>query len=175
MDDADPAASLEVYEEYINTEEVQRAIKSLVNNKAPGMDEITAEMLKHGKETVAEQLVELFDMIWRDVEVPTDWKKEVIIKLPKKGSLNDCNNWRRITLLSTPGKVFSRVMLNRLQGAVDRTLRDEQAGFRRGHSCTEQIFVLRNIIEQSLEHQQDLIINFIDYKKAFDSVHRPSL
>jgi len=42
-------------------------------------------------------------------------------------------------------------------------------------NCTEQVFTLRNIIEQSLEHQQDLIINFIDFKKAFDSVHRPSL
>ena len=99
----------------------------------------------------------------------------MIIKLPKKGSLKDCNNWRGITLLSTPGKVFSRVLLNRLQEAVDRTLRDEQAGFRRGRSCTEQVFTLQNIIEQSLEHQKDLIINFIDYKKAFDSVHRPSL
>ena len=114
-------------------------------------------------------------MIWQDLEAPADWKKGVIIKLPKKGSLKDCNNWRGITLLSTPGKVFSRVLLNRLQDAVDCTLRDEQAGFRRGRSCTEQVFTLRNIIEQSLEHQQDLIINFIDYKKAFDSVHRTSL
>ena len=53
------------------------------------------------------------------------------------------------------------MLLNRLQDAVDRTLRDEQAGFRRGRSCTEQVFTLRNIIEQSLEHQQDLIINFV--------------
>jgi len=125
--------------------------------------------------SVAEQLAELFNMIWQDLEVPQDWKKGVIIKLPKKGSLKDCNNWRGITLLSTPSKVFSRVLLNRLQDAVDCTLRDEQAGFRRRRSCTEQIFTLRNIIEQSLEHQQDLIINFIDFKKAFDSVHRPSL
>jgi len=90
-------------------------------------------------------------------------------------ALNNCNNWQRITLLSTPEKVFSRVLLNRLQNAVDCTLRDEQAGFREGHSCTEQIFTLRNIIEQSLEHQQDLIVNFIDFKKTSDSVHRPSL
>jgi len=67
------------------------------------------------------------------------------------------------------------VLLNRLQDAVERTLRDEQACFRRGHSCTEQVFTLRNIIEQSLEHQQDLIINLVDFKKPFDSVHRPSL
>jgi len=47
--------SLEVYEANFNLEEVQRAVSSLMNNKAPGMDEISAEMLKHGKETVAEQ------------------------------------------------------------------------------------------------------------------------
>jgi len=99
----------------------------------------------------------------------------VIIKLPKKESLKDCNNWRGIILLSTPGKVFSRVLLNRLQDVADCTLRDEQVGFRKGRSCTEQIFTLRNIIEQSLEHQQDLVINFIDFKKTFDTVHRPSL
>ena len=107
------ADTFEVYEGHISSEEVQRAVNSLTNNKAPGMDEISAEMLKHGKETVAEQLVELFNMIWQGVEVPADWKKGVIIKMPKKGSLKDCNNWRGITLLSTPGKVFSRVLLNR--------------------------------------------------------------
>jgi len=128
------ADSLEVYERNINLEEVQRAVSSLMNNEAPGVDEISAEMLKRGKETVAEQLAELFNMIWQDLGVPGDWKKGVIIKLPKKGSLKDCNNWRGITLLSTPGKVFSRVLLNRLQDAVDCTLRDEQAGFRKGCS-----------------------------------------
>jgi len=59
-------------------------VNSLTNNKAPGVDEISAEMLKHSKETVAEQLVEFFIMIWQGVEVPADWKKGVIIKLPKK-------------------------------------------------------------------------------------------
>jgi len=58
------------------------------------VDEISAEMLKHGKETVAEQLAGLFNMIWQDLKVPEDWKKGVIIKLPKKGSLKYCNNWR---------------------------------------------------------------------------------
>jgi len=83
---------LEVYEGHISSQEVQRAVNSLTNNKAPGVDEISAEMFKHGKETVAKQLVELFNIILQDVEVPADWKKGVIIKLPKKGSLKDCNN-----------------------------------------------------------------------------------
>ena len=55
-----------------------------MNNKAPVVDEISAEMLKHGKVTVAEQLVELFNMIWQDSEFPADWKKGVIVKLQKK-------------------------------------------------------------------------------------------
>jgi len=94
-------------------------------------------------------------------------KKGIIVKLPNKDNLSDCNNWREITLLSAPGKVFTRVLLNRLQNEVDQTLREEQAGFRKSRSCTEQIFALRNIIEESLEHQKDLVIKFTDFKKAF--------
>ena len=49
-------------------------------------------------------------------------------------------------------------------------LLDEEAGFRIGRLCTEQIFALRNIIEHSLEQQKDLITNFIDFRKAFGSI-----
>ena len=93
----------------------------------------------------------------------------------KKGNLSDCNNWRGITLLSSPGKAFCSVLLNRLKDKIDRILRQEQAGFRSERSCGEQIFTLRNIIEQSLEFQSPLLINYIDFKKAFDSIHRESL
>ena len=58
---------------------------------------------------------------------------------------------------------------------LDTQLREEQAGFRPGRSCCDQIFVLRNIIEQSIEWQSSLYLNFVDFEKAFDSVHRESL
>ena len=56
----------------------------------------------------------------------------------------------------------------RLQDAVDHTLREEQAGSREGRSCTEQIFALRNVLEQSLEYKKYLTVSFIDLKKAFE-------
>jgi hypothetical protein len=59
--------------------------------------------------------------------------------------------------------------------AVDDNLSKEQAGFRKGRGCTDQIFVLRNIIEQCSEWQRKLYINFVDFQKAFDSLHRESL
>ena len=58
---------------------------------------------------------------------------------------------------------------------VNSKLRDEQAGFRSGRGTVEQIFILRNIIEQVVEWQATLYITFVDFEKAFDSVHRESL
>ena len=97
------------------------------------------------------------------------------MKIPRKGDLKDCNNWRGITLLSVPGKIFCSIHLIRIRPAVDHVLREEQAGFRPGWSCIDQIFALRNSLEQSNEWQSPLIINFIDFQKAFDSVDRNAL
>ena len=63
----------------------------------------------------------------------------------------------------------------RIKCGIDKMLRPEQAEFREGKSTTEQIFILRSIIEQSIEWQAPLYINFIDFEKAFDSIHRDSL
>nr|KAG5701641.1 hypothetical protein BaRGS_019330 [Batillaria attramentaria] len=75
-------------------------------------------------------------------------------------------------LLSVPGKVLNRVLLERMSEAVDPMLRDQQAGFRRNRSCADQIASLRIIVEQSLEWNSPLNINFID---CFDSVDREAL
>jgi hypothetical protein len=67
------------------------------------------------------------------------------------------------------------VLLNRIDTELDDTLRKEQAGLRKGKGCTDQIFALKNIIEQCIEWKSPLYINFIDFKKAFDSIHRETL
>ena len=77
--------------------------------------------------------------------------------------------------MSIPSKVFCRILLGRIKTAIDKKLRQEQAGFRKRRGCTDQIFALRNIIEQTLEWNCPLYINFIDFKKAFDSIHHDTL
>lgn len=63
--------------------------------------------------------------------VPIEWKEGYLIKLPKKGDLSSCSNYRLgITLLSIPGKMFNRVLLNSMTDAIDPQLREQQAGFR---------------------------------------------
>ncbi|VDP34009.1 unnamed protein product [Schistosoma mattheei] len=62
-----------------------------------------------------------------------------------------------------------------MKDCVDAQLRDQQAGFRKDRSCTNQIATLRIIVEQSIERNSSLYIIFIDYEKAFDSVDRATL
>ena len=76
-----------------------------------------------------------------------------LVKLPKRGDLGLCKNWRGIMLLSVPSKVFCWIILERLKHALDRKLRCEQAGFRKDKSCADHIAALRIIIEQSTEWQ----------------------
>jgi len=52
---------------------------------------------------------------------------------------------------------------------------EEQAGFRQHRSCSDQIITLQIIIEQSIEWNSPLYINYIDFEKAFDSVNRDTL
>lgn len=75
-----------------------------------------------------------------DETIPSDWDNALNVKLPRKGELQNCNNWRGITVLSINSKVFCRILLGQIDSVVDRKLRQEQAGFRRGRGCTDQIF-----------------------------------
>ena len=109
--------------------------------------------------------------VWEDKRIPDDWNEVTIIRISKKGgALNDCNNWRGITLLSIPSKILAKIIINRLSNVVDSRLREEQAGFRKAKGCIDQIFALRNIIEQCTEWQRKLYINIVDFEKALETV-----
>ena len=155
--------------------EIKKAILSLKNGKAAGPDEIPAEAIKADMETATNMLYSLFTKIWEREEIPAEWKEGILIKLPKKGDLRDCSNYRGIMLLSVPGKVLNRILFERMKEAVDSKLREQQVGFLRNRSCANQIASLRIIVEQSMEWNSPLYINFIDYEKALDSVDRETL
>ena len=101
-----------------------------------------------------------------------------MIKLAKKGNTKHCKNWRGIPLLSVVGKILCRIIIDRIRSGVDDRLRKKQAGYRKGRETTEQVFILRNIIEHVNERQAfqtTLSLNFIVFDKAFDSIHRQSM
>ncbi|VDO63484.1 unnamed protein product [Heligmosomoides polygyrus] len=83
---------LEVFMGDITLGETDRAIKSLKGGKAPGLDEISAELLKAGGRAMTTRLKRLLNPCWQRLEVPKDWKRGVIFKIPKEGDLSECGN-----------------------------------------------------------------------------------
>ena len=92
--------------------------------------------------------------------------------LLKKGDLSQMTNYRGISLLSIRAKVYNKILFNRIRDYVDPILRKNQAGFRPGRSCAQQIHILRRIMEDYQNYQMPLTITFIDFKKAFYSIDR---
>lgn len=151
-------------------DEIRRAIAKLKNNKAPGADEITAEMLKASGEEGVDILYKVCNDIWNNGKWPKDWKKSVFIPLHKKGRTTCCGNHRTISLISHGSKVMLNVLHERLRYYIDRQIPQEQAGFVRGKGTREQILNIRQLIEKNREIGSPLILCFIDYNKAFDCV-----
>lgn len=152
--------------------EVRDAIKWLPNNKAAGVDGIPAEFFKCHPEKAAELLCPLISTVWNNESFPSDWTEGIIVKIPKKGDLRLCDNWRGICVLPAVSKIVAKVILERLKQALYATIDAEQAGFRPGSSCTDHVNTLRIMIEQCAEFNTDLHMVFIDFAKAFDSINR---
>ena len=86
--------------------EVEAAVKSLKKGKSAGVDNIQAELVQAGGEDVTTALTTICNKVWQTGEWPTPWTQSLVITLPKKGNLQQCQNYRTISLISHPSKVM---------------------------------------------------------------------
>ena len=84
-------------------DEIIEAIDHLKRNKAGGSNGILPEMVKVCGANILEYIQDLFDTVWHE-GVPQEWKDALLIPIPKKGDLSQCDNWRGISLLMCSGK-----------------------------------------------------------------------
>ena len=142
-------------------EEIVQAVKKLKSGKAARPDNILPVALKADPYTTAGILYNLLGKIWEEEEMPNECNKSHIIKLPRKGDMRECKNYRGISWLTVVGKILSRVVLMHLRTAIDAMLRNQLAGFRKDRSCTDQIATLRIIVEQSVKWNTSVYVNFV--------------
>lgn len=162
----------------IDSDDLKRRLKKLKNNKASGIDAIINEFLKNAPENVTSLTLKLFNLILETGIMPSKWVIAIIQPIYKnRGSIDDPDNYRGISLLSCLAKLFTGVLNDRLYTYLTQTgrLGNEQAGFRFGFSTIDHIFVLHSITSLYLNNKKRLFCAFIDYKKAFDLVDRTSL
>ncbi len=84
--------------------EVEAAVQSLKKGKSAGVDNIPAELVKAGGEDVITVLTTICNKIWQTGEWPTPGTQSWVITLPKKGNLQQCQNYRTISFISHPAK-----------------------------------------------------------------------
>ena len=150
--------------------ELQSTLKKLRNNKSGGIDNMINEYLKSCPDALLLGVVKLFNLVLSSGIIPTVWCIGMIKPLyKKKGSINDPDNYRGITLLSCVGKLFTACINSRLSLYLEcsGTLGEEQAGFRSGYSTIDHIFVLNSIIEIYLAKRKRIYCAFIDWEWLF--------
>jgi hypothetical protein len=127
---------------------VLRAIKQMSSGKSPGEDSTSSEIYKEGGKQVVRRLSGLFLKISDTESVTQDFKDASIVHIFKrKGDRARCDDHHGISLLSIAGKIFARVILNRLSAHVNlhEVLPESQYGFRAGRGTADMIFTARQI------------------------------
>ena len=114
--------------------EVQAAVQPLRKGRSAGVDNIPAELVQAGGEDVITGLTTICNKFRQTGEWPTPWTQTLVITLPKKGNLQQCPNYRTISLISHPSKGMLKIILNRLKPQAEKIIAEEQAGFRAGRS-----------------------------------------
>jgi hypothetical protein len=112
------------------------AIRKLKRYKAPGSDQIPAELIQAGGETLRSEIHKLIMLIWNKEELPQQWKESIVVRIHKKGDKTDCSDYRGILLLSTSYKILSNILLSRLIPYTDEIIGDHHCGFRCNRSMT---------------------------------------
>ena len=164
---------LEISEEPFTEAEYAKAKKAIRCGKACGNDGITPELLKYGG--LDDVLLGFVNEAYESGHIPEQWKTLIIVTVPKSGDLTKPDNYRGISLISVVMKLYNRMLLNRLRPVLDPLLRNSQNGFRQGRTTVGHLLAIRRLLEGVKRHNLSCAMTFIDFKKAFDTIHRGKL
>ena len=122
------ATPIQIHEEQVG-EDIQiteAVIKSLKTGKAPGEDDIRPEMLKAKNIHGVRWLTRVCKVACSTGQAPKQWQTSVIIPIHKKGDKRKCTNYRGISLISVPGKIYAKCLENKYREIVEPKLTDVQ-------------------------------------------------
>ncbi|CAH8590969.1 unnamed protein product [Dicrocoelium dendriticum] len=173
--DARAEAELSTPTDPPSSQEIEQELRHMKRYKAPGPDGLPPAPFKDGVASLVRELTTLFSKIWSNEEVPSSWGEEIVVPIFKKGLRTVCPNYRGISLVPVVCKLLVSIILRKLSPTRETLQREEQAGFRPGRGCIDQIFTPRQILELRHAYQRPTIAVFIDICAVFDSVDRTAL
>jgi hypothetical protein len=159
----------------ITENEIKASIAKLKNNKASGIDLISNEYIKSTHNSMIKIYVKLFNIVYSTGHVPQSWTIGNIKPIyKKKGSKDNPDNYRPITILSCLGKLFTSVLNSRLNAYAEKhnVIGQEQLGFRKNYSTIDGAFILHALTTIMNKRNKTIYTAFIDLRKAFPSIPR---
>uniref|UniRef100_A0A671TWB6 Reverse transcriptase domain-containing protein n=1 Tax=Sparus aurata TaxID=8175 RepID=A0A671TWB6_SPAAU len=159
----------------LTLDELRVALMSLDNGKAPGIDGIPVDFYKTFWPVVGEDMLEVFQESFRSGLLPQSCRRAVITLLPKKGDLQDLKNWRPVSLLCRDYKVLSKALALRLREAMAEVVHVDQTYCVPGRLISDDITVIRHVLDISSSLGIETALISIDQEKAFDRVEHQYL
>jgi hypothetical protein len=105
---------------------------------------------------VVKWLVRLFNVCFECSNVHEEWKEACIVPLYKgKGEKYERSNYRGESLCVV-GKLYGRVLLNKISDVTESVIGEEQCSFRRGRGCVDQVFAVRQLCEKVIEKNKEV-------------------
>ena len=141
-------------EQAILESEVKWPLGDKAVTKASGCDRIPVQLSKTLKDDAIKVLHSICQHIWKTWQWPQDWKRSILIPIPKKGITKECANHQTTILISHASKVMLEILHARLQHYVNQDLPDVQAESRKGRGNRDQIANTQWIIEKAKEFQK---------------------
>ena len=161
---------LPINNDVFTPKEYSKATMSIKCGKSSGEDGIMPEVLKYVQ--INDIMLDIINKSFENCEQPDLWNISNIIPIPKSGNLTITDNYRGISLTSIMARTYNRMLLNRIRPILDPLLRNNQNGFRQERTTVGNILAIRRILEGVKSKNVLVVFTFIDFKKAFDSVHR---
>ena len=161
----------------IKMDELESVVARSRYGKARGPDGTIMEYIKFAPENVKKALLHVMNAIFTSEIYPTSWSINFLRSIYKSGPTDDPGNYRGLAIGSAIAKLYSGILLNRLEAFVteNNILSMFQIGFRKLFRTADHIYVLKTIINMKLAKGEKLYAAFIDFRKAYDTVNRKKL
>ena len=133
----------------ITHDEIKSAIKDLKKGKSGGSDMLINELFIYDDSFLHPYLCSLFNFVFDSGVFPDTWSEGLLVPLHKKGDKSSPDNYRGVTLLNVLGKIFTRILNNRLETWAEKyqIYIEAQNGFRQGRGTTDSIFMLHQMVQ----------------------------
>ncbi|XP_063539417.1 uncharacterized protein LOC134748560 [Cydia strobilella] len=157
--------------------ELKRAYDSFNPKKAPGEDGFTSDICYHAIETDPETFLALLNKCLSRGYFPRAWKTAtvVVLRKPGRGDYTTPKSYRPIGLLPIMGKVFEKMVVNRLKFYLLPQMSDRQYGFMPQRSTEDSLYALMKYIRKKLDSKKIVTLISLDIEGAFDGAWWPAI